>query len=224
MTRILLIEDEPEMTQLVAANLGKAGFLVDCADTVEAARHSLEVARYRLVLLDRGLPDGDGLGLIGAVRALQPGSPIILLTALDELDERVRGLDAGADDYLTKPFFHDELMARMRAALRRPGAEPAAPIVCGRLSFDPEREEARVGEAPLLLNRRELLVLKALIRRAGRVVQRHALLEAVYGLDDEVQPKALDGHVSRLRKRLSGLDAGVEIRPVRNVGYLLRAA
>jgi DNA-binding response OmpR family regulator len=224
MTRILLIEDEPEMAALVAANLAKAGFLVDSAGSVEAARHSLEVVAYGLVLLDRGLPDGEGLTLLPVVRALQPGTPVILLTALDELDEKVRGLDAGADDYLTKPFFTDELMARIRAALRRPGAEPASRITCGRLSFDPDREELFVDEAPLLLKRRELLVLQALIRRSGRVVQRHALLEAVYGLDDEVQPKALDGHVSRLRKRLAELEAGVEIHPVRNVGYLLRPA
>jgi len=224
MTRILLIEDEPEMAALVAANLAKAGFLVDRAGSLDEARHILDIAGYGLVLLDRGLPDGDGVKLLPVIRTLQPGTPVIVLTARDELDEKVRGLDAGADDYLTKPFFTDELMARIRAALRRPGAEPAPRIVCGRLSFAPDQEELFVGDAPLLLKRRELLVLKALIRRAGRVVQRHSLLEAVYGLDDEIQPKSLDGHVSRLRKQLVALEAGVVIHPVRNVGYLLRAA
>ncbi|MBO9707324.1 MAG: response regulator transcription factor [Caulobacter sp.] len=223
MTRILLIEDEPEMAALVAANLAKAGFLVDRAGSLEEARHILAVAEYGLVLLDRGLPDGDGVKLLPIIRALQPGTPAIVLTARDELDEKVGGLDAGADDYLTKPFFTDELMARIRAALRRPGAEPTPRIVCGRLSFAPDREELFVGETPLFLKRRELLVLKALIRRAGRVVQRHSLFEAVYGLDDEIQPKSLDGHVSRLRKHLAALEAGVVIHPVRNVGYLLRA-
>ncbi|SFK16055.1 response regulator transcription factor [Caulobacter sp. UNC279MFTsu5.1] len=223
MTRILLIEDEPEMAALVAANLAKAGFLVDRAGSLEEARHILAIAEYGLVLLDRGLPDGDGVKLLPLIRTLQPGTPVIVLTARDELDEKVGGLDAGADDYLTKPFFTDELMARIRAALRRPGAEPAPRIICGRLSFAPDREELFVGDAPLLLKRRELLALKALIRRAGRVVQRHSLLEAVYGLDDEIQPKSLDGHVSRLRKRLAALEAGVVIHPVRNVGYLLRA-
>jgi DNA-binding response OmpR family regulator len=136
----------------------------------------------------------------------------------------VRGLDAGADDYLTKPFFADELMARIRAALRRPGAEPTALLVCGQLSFDPDRREVGVAGQPLLLKRRELLIVEALIRRAGRVVQRDALLEAVYGLDDEVQPKALDGHVSRLRRLLLDSDAGVAIHPIRNVGYMMKAA
>jgi two-component system, OmpR family, response regulator len=224
MTRILLIEDEPEMARLVAGNIAKGGFLVDQAGSCESARDILEAFRYALILLDRRLPDGDGLSLLPAIRAAQPGAPVILLTALDQLDDKVRGLNAGADDYLTKPFFTDELMARIRAALRRPGAEPAAAQVCGRLSFDPQSREVSIGHRPLELKRRELLVLEALIRRAGRVVQRDALIDAVYGLDDEVQPKALDSHVSRLRKRLADLDAGVEIHPVRNVGYLLRAA
>jgi len=184
----------------------------------------MDVARYGLVLLDRRLPDGDGLSLLSAVRAKQPGAPVILLTALDRLDDKVHGLDAGADDYLTKPFFNDELMARIRAALRRPGADPAVAQTCGRLRFDPRSREASICDEPLALKRRELLVLEALIRRAGRVVQRDALIDAVYGMDDEVQPKALDSHVSRLRKRLAERSAEVVIHPVRNVGYLMRQA
>lgn len=221
MTRILLIEDEPEMAALVAANLAKSGLLVDRAASREMAGDMLATVRYALVLLDRRLGDGDGLTLLPTIRASQPGAPVILLTALDHLDDKVRGLDAGADDYLTKPFFTDELLARIRAALRRPGAEPAASIACGRLTFQPHTREASVADVPLVLNRRELLVLEALIRRSGRVVQRDALLDAVYALDDEVQPNALDSHVSRLRKRLADLEAGVVIHPVRNVGYLM---
>jgi DNA-binding response OmpR family regulator len=221
LTRILLIEDEPEMAALVAANLAKSGLLVDRAASRQMAGDMLAAVRYALVLLDRRLGDGDGLTLLPTIRASQPGAPVILLTALDRLDDKVRGLDAGADDYLTKPFFTDELLARIRAALRRPGAEPAASIACGRLTFQPQTREASVAEVPLVLNRRELLILEALIRRSGRVVQRDALLDAVYALDDEVQPNALDGHVSRLRKRLADLEAGVVIHPVRNVGYLM---
>jgi len=224
MTRILLVEDEREMAALVAGNLGKEDYLVDKVGSCEEAGLALETGRYALVLLDRRLPDGDGLSLLGAVRSLQPGTPVILLSALDQLDDKVRGLNAGADDYLTKPFFNDELVARIRAALRRPGAEPAPAQACGKLRFDAESREVSVGGRPLALKRRELLVLEALIRRAGRVVQRDALIAAVYGFDDEVQPKALDSHVSRLRKRLADLDAGVAIHPVRNVGYMMRAA
>lgn len=224
MTRILLVEDEPEMASLVAGNLGKAGFLVDRVGSCQDARAALDDSRYGLVLLDRRLPDGDGLSLLASIRGLQAGAPVILLSALDQLDDKVRGLDAGADDYLTKPFFNDELLARIRAALRRPGAEPAKAEACGRLVFDPHSREASVDGWPLTLKRRELLVLEALIRRAGRVVQRDALIAAVYGFDDEVQPKALDSHVSRLRKRLAALQAGVVIHPVRNVGYMMRPA
>ncbi len=224
MTRILLVEDEPEMARLVAGNIAKDGFLVDQAGSCDAARLTLELARYALVLLDRRLPDGDGLSLLPMVRATQPGAPVIMLTALDQLDDKVRGLDAGADDYLTKPYFADELMARIRAALRRPGAEPAAPLQCGRLRFDMARREVEIDGQPLVLKRRELLALEALVRRAERVVQRDALVAAVYGLDDEVQPKALDSHISRLRKRLADCNAGVTIHPVRNVGYMLKAS
>ena len=222
--RILLIEDEPEMARLVAGNIAKGGFLVDRVGSCEDARMALDVERFDLVLLDRRLPDGDGLSLLARIRARQPGAPVILLSALDQLDDKVRGLDAGADDYLTKPFFNDELMARIRAALRRPAAEPPAALVCGRLSFDPASREVRASGRHLTLKRRELLVLEALIRRSGRVVQRDALVGAVYAMDDEVQPKALDSHVSRLRKRLAEHDAGVVIHPVRNVGYILTQA
>ncbi len=222
MARILLIEDEPEMARLLAANIGASGLIVDRAGSCEEARIALELAAYNLVLLDRGLPDGEGLTLLPTIRSRQPGAPVILVTALDRLDEKVRGLDAGADDYLTKPFFTDELMARVRAALRRQGAEPDLAITCGRIRFHPARREVEIGEEAVTFNRRELLVLEALMRRCERVVQRDALLNAVYGMEDEVQPKALDAHVSRLRKRLAELDAHVEIRPVRNVGYVLR--
>jgi DNA-binding response OmpR family regulator len=222
MTRILLIEDEPDMARLVSGGLAKSGFLVDHAASHGDAELALATARYGLVLLDRRLRGSEGLTLLPVVRRHQPGTPVIVLTALDRLDDKVRGLDAGADDYLTKPFFAEELLARIRAALRRPGAEPAVPLVCGRVRFDPDRREVTIGDQPVVLNRRELLVLEALIRRTGRVVQREALLDAVYGMEDDILPKSLDGHVSRLRRRLIELESGAAIHPVRNVGYMLR--
>ncbi|HWU79633.1 MAG TPA: response regulator transcription factor [Caulobacter sp.] len=223
MPRILLVEDEPEMARLVASNLARAGLLVDHAGDAATAREMIALTRYGLVLLDRGLPDGDGLTLLPFIRKAAPGAPVLMLTALDRVDHKVAGLDAGADDYLTKPFFTDELLARIRAALRRPGAAPAQPVTCGAVTFDPDTREVKVGGRAVAFNRRELLALEILVLRAGRVVQRHALSEAVFGLDDDVQPKALDGHVSRLRKRLADLDAGVAIHAIRNVGYLLKA-
>lgn len=212
------------MSALVARNVGAAGFAVDRVASVADADAALAVARYALVLLDRRLPDGDGLTLMRHIRRAQPGVPVIVLSALDGVVERVRGLDEGADDYLSKPFDTDELLARIRAALRRPGAEDAPPILCGRLGFNPSTRMVTIDGAPLALKRRELAVLESLVRRVGRVVQRDTLIEEVYGFDDDIQSNTLDAHVSRLRARLAELGADVLIHPVRGVGYLLDRA
>ena len=212
------------MARLVAVNVGAAGFTVDRVTSIGDADAALKVARYALVLLDRRLPDGDGLTLIGRVRRTQPGVPVIVLSALDAVLDRVCGLDKGADDYLPKPFDTDELLARIRAALRRPGAEDAPPIACGRLAFDLSSRSVTIGGAPLTLKRRELALLESLIRRAGRVVQRETLVEEIYGFDDDIQSNTLDAHVSRLRGRLIELGADVLIHPIRGVGYLLDRA
>jgi DNA-binding response OmpR family regulator len=174
------------------------------------------------VLLDRQLPDGDGLALIPKLRARADGVPIIVLTARGELADRVAGLDSGADDYLAKPFAVEELLARLRAVLRRPAGLQPDVIRAGRLAFDFGHREASVDGAPLELPRRELLVLEALVRRMGRTVLRSALEEAVYSFDDEIQSNALDTHVSRLRRKLAEADAHVEIHGIRGVGYLLK--
>ena len=212
------------MSALVARNVVTAGFAVDRVASLGDADAALAVARYALVLLDRRLPDGDGLTLMRRIRRAQPGVPVIVLSALDGVVERVRGLDEGADDYLSKPFDTDELLARIRAALRRPGAEDAPPIQCGRLGFNLSTRTVTIGGAPLALKRRELAVLESLIRRVGRVVQRDTLIEEVYGFDDDIQSNTLDAHVSRLRARLAELGADVQIHPVRGVGYLLDRA
>jgi two-component system OmpR family response regulator len=217
--RILLVEDEQEMSRLIARSVGATGFMVDCVASIAEAEAALVVGSHALVLLDRRLPDGDGLSLLRSVRARRPGVPVIVLTALDDVRDKVRGLDAGADDYLAKPFDAEELLARIRAALRRPGGEPPPLIRCGDLRFDPASREVAVAGRLLVLGRRELALLEALIRRTGRVVQRSTLLDEVYGFDDEIQSNALDAHVSRLRARLGA--ARVTIHPVRGIGYML---
>jgi DNA-binding response OmpR family regulator len=196
--------------------------VVDHAPTLAEAEEAISADVHAAVLLDRQLPDGDGLTLIPKLRARADGVPIIVLTARGELADRVAGLDCGADDYLAKPFAVEELLARLRAVLRRPAGLQPDILHAGRLAFDFGHREASIDGAPLELPRRELLVLEALVRRMGRTVLRSALEEAVYSFDDEIQSNALDTHVSRLRRKLSEADARVEIHGIRGVGYLLK--
>jgi len=219
--RILLIEDEPQMAELIASDVEEAGFVVDHGRSANDALYSVQQSNFDLVLLDRRLPDGDGLALLPAIRKARPGIRVMMLTALDTLDEKVSGLDSGADDYVSKPYKKEELISRIRACLRRPGCDDQPPVVVGALSFDLASLQVSVGGTALTLQRRELTLLEALIRRANRVVTREALLEEVYGLQTEVQPNALDTLIWRLRSSLKAAEAGVAIHMVRGIGYAL---
>ncbi len=188
------------------------------ADAEEAARN----LPYDVILLDRQVPDGDGLAIIPKLRAAGIATPVIVLTARGDLDDRIDGLDTGADDYLVKPFAVEELLARLRAVLRRPGDVRSEMVSFGRLSYDFGCHDVLIGGERLELPRRELLVFEALARRIGRTVPRHALEEAVYGFADDIQSNTLDAHVSRLRRKLASVGAGLEIHPVRGIGYLMR--
>ncbi len=220
--RILLIEDEAEFAKPLRSALERDRFVVDWVSSIALATVALRSGAHELVLLDRTLPDGDGLSLIPPLRLNMPGVPIIVLSARGELADRVAGLDDGADDYLVKPFDLEELLARMRAVQRRPNEVAPDEVIVGDLVFDMAFGEARVRGTPLDLQRREVSVLTALLRRRGRTVLREMLEEAVYGFDDTIQSNTLDSHISRLRRKLGDADAGVEIHTVRGVGYLLR--
>jgi DNA-binding response OmpR family regulator len=176
------------------------------------------------VLLDRRLPDGEGLAVIPSLRRSNPGVPVIVLTALDSIGARVEGLDRGADDYIVKPFAFAELLARMRAALRRPGGDPPPPILCGGLAFDTAERTATLNGTPQVLTRRELALLEGLMLRVGRVVTRDALMQRIYGFDDDVQENTFDALVSRLRRRFAEQGAGVAIHTVRGIGYMIGPA
>lgn len=219
--RILLIEDELDMARLIGALVAREGFVVDQGRSLDDAIMAAKSSPYDLILLDRRLPDGDGLSLLPSLRRMQPGVRVIMLTALDALNERVSGLDAGADDYLTKPFEEEELVARIRACLRRPGSETQPPAALGALTFDFTTREATVSGRPLALRQRERILLETLIRRSGRVAVREALLEEVYGQEAVVQPHALDTLIWRLRRRLTESDAGVTIHLVKGIGFAL---
>jgi len=221
--RILLIEDEPEMASVLKTALERQDLVVDHVSTLADAEAMAKLGTFDAVVLDRRLPDGDGLSLIPRLRALHVDAPVIALTAMSGLDDRVRGLDAGADDYMVKPFAIEELVARLRALHRRQFTVRAEQAVVGRLTYDFRHREALVEDQALELPRRERLVLETLIRRPGRAILRSALEEAVYALDDEIGSNALDAHISRLRRKLDDVAAGIEIRAIRNIGYLLRA-
>jgi DNA-binding response OmpR family regulator len=222
--RILLVEDEPEMAANIGTALRRQDILLDHACNLEIAREAALGGLHDAILLDRKLPDGDGLSLISLIRKLQRNVPIIVVSALGSSPDRIAGLDDGADDYLSKPFSVDELLARLRAVMRRNTGLASEVLSMGAVTFETGSRSAAVAGVPLSLPRRELLVLETLLRRAGRTVTREGLEEAVYGYDDDIASNTMESHVSRLRKRLVERNAGVEIHTVRGVGYLMRAS
>lgn len=220
--RLLLIEDERDLADALSAALSKQGVVIDHAMLLADACELTRQNTYDAILLDRRLPDGEGLTFIPQLRRAGVDTPIIVLTARNEPKERIQGLDGGADDYLGKPFLVDELMARLRAVLRRPTNVVEEKIAVGRMIIDPLNMNVMIGSALLELPRRELLVLIALAKRKDKTVLRSALETAVYNYEEEIQSNALDAHISRLRKRLSESSAGVTVHNIRGVGYLLK--
>lgn len=219
--RLLLVEDDPDLGEAVRGNLERSGFTADLVDSAGDAEAALAATAYAALLLDLGLPDADGIDLIRSLRVSGNPLPVLVLTARDALDERVRGLEAGADDYILKPFAHPELVARIRAVLRRPGRDLGEAIRVGNLAFHPGSGSVSIDEAPLTVPRRELALLESLMRRNGRVVTRATLEDELWGFADEVESNTLESHVSRLRKRLAEAGARVRIHTVRGVGYML---
>ena len=210
------------MADALTRALSKQGVVVDhtllLGDAIELSRQHV----YEAILLDRRLPDGEGLSFIPHLRAVGVDTPVIVLTARNEPRERIEGLDAGADDYLGKPFLIDELMARLRAVLRRPTSLAEPQITIGTITIDPLHFSVTMDSKPIDIPRRELSVLLALAKRRGKTVLRSTLEAAVYNYEDEIQSNAIDAHISRLRKRLTDAGACVAIHNIRGVGYLLR--
>jgi DNA-binding response OmpR family regulator len=219
--RILLVEDELDLARALISALERHDILVDHVSNLAMAIEAVQESVHSVVVLDRKLPDGDGLSIIPDIRRAQSGLPIIVLSALGQPAQRIEGLEIGADDYLAKPFVVDELVARIRALMRRPAAMAEMAVNVGRLSFNLGDGTAIAAGEPLTLTRREVLALEVLVRRAGRTVARSALEEAVYGFDDEIASNTLDAHISRLRRKLAPAD--VEIHSIRGIGYLLKA-
>lgn len=219
--RILIVEDHADLARSLDRQFTRIGMLADVATNLHIARELADKKRYAFAILDRRLPDGDGLSFIPPLRQAQPGIRIIMLTALDALNDKIAGLDAGADDYLTKPFEPDELMARIRACARRPGGEALPVMTLENLAFDPTSRDVQVAGRPLVLRSRELALLESLMQRAGRVVSRDTLMDEVYGSTDAVHWNRLNVHISQLRQHLKASGAEVEIQAARNIGYLI---
>ena len=221
--RLLLVEDNAPLAEVLAAQLGREDFTVDRAASLAEAEDALAVAGFDAVILDLALPDGDGLDLLTRVRAGGNPVPVLVLTARDRIEDRIRGLNLGADDYLPKPFDPGELLARLRALLRRPASVLPSRHAVGNLSIDETTLETEIAGRRLDLPPRERALLRLLARRAGKPVARAAIEEALFGFDSEAGPNAIEVYVHRLRKRLADGGATASIRTERGLGYVLAA-
>jgi two-component system, OmpR family, response regulator QseB len=219
--RILLVEDNERLARFVVNGLQGAGFVVDWVGSADEGEAALRTVDYDVLVLDLGLPDYDGLVLLRNLRASGASIPVLVLTARDHVSDRVKGLNLGADDYLVKPFALEEVVACLRALLRRPSDTLSSVMTVGNMGFDVLTRELVVDGTAAALSRRESDVLEILVRRVGRVVPKRTLDEKIYGFEDDVSINSIEVTVSRLRRNLKRLGATVTVRTFRGVGYLL---
>ncbi|TLX62260.1 DNA-binding response regulator [Stutzerimonas nosocomialis] len=222
MSRILLIEDHERLAQLISKGLAGAGIAVDVVGRLDAAWAAVQLVPYQAIILDRGLPDGDGLTLLQRLRSAGLGLPCLVLTARDALHDRVEGLDAGADDYLPKPFAMDEMLARVRALLRRPVMLRPLDPSGGDLTLRRETGVLWRDDKSIALSPSEVQVMLLLLRNQKDVVRRSALEAAAWGLNEAVTPNALDVALHRIRRKLLAIGSRQRIVNVRGLGYALR--
>jgi two-component system OmpR family response regulator len=220
--RILLVEDDAVLSTALMRALVQAAYAVDLAENGESARDAVKNDVYDLVILDIGLPKIDGFEVLREMRAHGSRVPVLVLTARDALEDRVKGLDLGADDYLAKPFDLPEFEARVRALIRRGHYSGSASLRHGELRLDTAGRRLYSGEQPIDLSVRELAVIELLMLREGRVVTKEQMVDHLYGWNEEVSSNAIEVYVHRLRKKLEPV--GANIRTVRGMGYLLDRA
>src|SRR5579863_2129360 len=221
--RLLLVEDEPEIQGFLRRSLKEAGYQVDAAGDAKTAEALALEGKHDVLVVDLGLPDQDGISLILRLRELGVHAPVLILSARRSVDDRVRGLEQGGDDYLTKPFALAELLARLRNLLRRnsPGGEATRLRVLD-LELDLLRREATRSGQPLQLTPQEFVLLEYLCRNAGRVVTRSMILDKVWGMRIQPDTNVVDVHIYRLRGKVDGNGQQPMIRTLRGVGYVLK--
>ena len=220
--RLLVVEDAPRLADTLRRGLAQDGFEVDVANTGGRALELCERTAFDAVMLDLGLPDIDGLEVLDSLRGRGWSAPILVLTARDAVASRVDALERGADDYVVKPFAFEEVVARLRALIRRARAPRWAPLSCGDLVLSPDRTEALVGDRPVPLSPRERALLEVLVRRQNNVVRREVILREAFGYDFDPRTNVIDVHISHLRRKLR--NSRVRIKTARGVGFMLTAS
>jgi two-component system OmpR family response regulator len=217
--RVLVVEDDSILGDGLARSLRDASYAVDWARDGAMADHLLSQTGYDAVILDLGLPRLDGLEVLRRLRRRRTHTPVLILTARDEVEDRVAGLDLGADDYMTKPFHLSELEARLRALIRRSQDTLEGMLIFGNVRYDMNGQRVYLNDVPVELSAREIGVFRILATRAGRVVSKEQLVNQLFSHDEEVTPASIEVYVHRLRKKLEG--SNITIRTIRGLGYLL---
>ncbi len=216
--KVLVVEDEKRIASFIKKGLEELGFVVDCSAEGNEAYALATTQQYDAIVLDIMLPGRDGLSILQQLRKQANAVPVLLLTARSELGERIEGLNLGADDYMTKPFYVEELAARLHALARRVSGERLSILQAGELTVNLITREVKLGETPLRLTVREFNLLEYLMRSPGRVLTRTQILEHVWGYDFDIETNLIDVHIQRMRKKL-GQEAAACIETVRGVGY-----
>jgi DNA-binding response OmpR family regulator len=219
--RILVVEDDAEIAGLIARDLRGIGYTVDSVDLAESGRNAALDVAYTAIVVDLRLPDRDGLELVRELRARGVQAPILILTGRRRVADRVAGLEAGADDYLVKPFALAELRARLAALQRRPSAVTTGAPAFADIAFDREGVEVSVGGRPLRLSRQEVRLLRLLVERGGHVLPKSVIEETLYGFGEEVASNSVEVHIHRLRQALRQAGSAVVIETRRGIGYRL---
>jgi len=219
--RLLYVEDNEKLAQNTSTSLQKNSFTVDTVHTGADALHAAKTYDYDAIILDLGLPDMDGLTVLSEIKSTKPETPVIICTARDALDDRLEGLNSGSDDYLVKPFDVSELIARIKAVLRRPGGVLGLVLQAGNISFDTIDRSVSIGDHSAKFSKRELDLLELFMRRKGRIQSKDTIENALYGFDAPPTLNAIEVATHRLRKKLINMNATVKVHTLRGIGYIL---